>query len=90
MFGVRNFVDDVGAWEGVFIVLIWVTTKGSYLVEAVRLILGDGGRLEERNCCGVVGKLIRGFILDHCAERGKSQRIFVNTTCETNAPSRIA
>ena len=35
-----------------------------------------GGRLEEEKCCGVVGKLVRGYILDHYAKRGRCHRYF--------------
>ena len=40
-----------------FIVLSWVT-EGTCGVEVVRFLLGKGGRLGERKCRDVVGKLV--------------------------------
>lgn len=48
--------------------------------ECVSLLMGDGegGRGGGRRCCGdVVGKFVRGHILDHYAERGMPWRFFV-------------
>ena len=46
-------------------------------MEVVRLMLSDAERLEERNCCAEVGKSVRGYILDHYAEKEKSQKFFI-------------
>ena len=41
---------------------LFSVTEGSHGVEVVRFMSGGGGRLDGNKCCGVVERLVQGYL----------------------------